>query len=518
MNNLTQQHANQLTALLHEFGFSIAQLKSNWVDKRLLAGQGEAIELTDPTTGEVFLSYLDAGAELVNQAVHAAKQGQRAWLALTPSMRGRLLFEASQRLVKQQAPLAQLESLISGKPIRDCQSEIAKVIEMFAYYAGWCDKLHGDVIPVPTSHLNLTQRVPYGVVAQITPWNAPAFTCGWQLAPALATGNAVVLKPSEQTPFTSLIIAKIIGEDVDFPSGLVNIISGLGSTTGNALTCHQGVQKLVFVGSPEAGQKIASNGANRLVPSVLELGGKSANIVFADANIDNAIKGAQAAIFAGAGQSCVAGSRLLLQKNIAEPFIERLVASAAKIALGLPENPATQLGPLQNQAQFKRVTSMLDKAVSEGATLRAGGKPQTPVHQDCENGYFITPSIVTDMTSQFNIAREEVFGPVLSVFTFSDEEHAIALANDSEFGLAGGIWTENGGKGLRVANQLQAGTIWINSYKAINVMSPFGGFGKSGYGRSSGLEGLHEYTTSKSIWIETAEQPATIAGYDSIVN
>lgn len=514
MNALTQQHQHELRQLLESFSLGGDIPLSNWIAGAARAGEGVSISLNDPATGEAFLDYNDAGAALVNQAVAAARKGQAEWLKLSASERGRRMLQALSGLVGREEELAKLESLVAGKPIRDCRAEVAKVREMFEYYAGWCDKQHGLVIPVPTSHLNYVHRVPYGVVGQITPWNAPMFTCAWQLAPAIAAGNAVVLKPSELTPFTSVVIASCL-EKAGLPQGLINIVNGLGPSTGAALTGHPDIAKLVFVGSPGSGRLIAQAGAQRLVPTVLELGGKSANIIFDDANLEEAVAGAQAAIFGAAGQSCVAGSRLLVQENLLDSVCERLAKACPQIRVGLPSSPDTQMGPLQNARQHQHVTRMIHDAVKAGAQLVTGGGVPDGLPAQAQGGYFVAPTVLRNVTPSMEIAQEEVFGPVVVVMPFTNEQHAIELANSTRFGLAGAVWTQNVARGHRVARQLRAGTVWVNSYKSISVMSPFGGFGESGYGRSSGTEGLQEYTVPQSVWVETAEKASIAMGYGS---
>lgn len=513
MNALSQHASDHLAQLLEGFGLAAATPLSNWINGELVAGEGEAITLTNPATGETLVSYRDAGAALIERAAQAAERGQREWMALTASERGRRMNAAIHGLEGHEEALAQLESVVAGKPIRDCRAEVGKVREMFEYYAGWCDKQHGEVIPVPTSHLNYVRHVPYGVVGQITPWNAPMFTCAWQLAPAIAAGNAAVLKPSELTPFSSVVIAKLL-EGGGLPKGLINIVNGLGKSTGAALTDHPAISKLVFVGSPQSGRMIAEAGARRLVPSVLELGGKSANIVFADAKLDEAVAGAQAAIFAAAGQSCVAGSRLLIERAVFEQVTSRLARAAEQIAVGLPSDEATRMGPLQNRRQFEQVTRMIDAAVAAGATLLTGGKRPEGLPDEAQ-GYFIAPTVLVDVTPEMEIAQQEVFGPVLVAMAFDSENEAIQLANETRFGLAGAVWSQDVARAHRVAGQLRAGTVWINSYKAISVMSPFGGFGDSGFGRSSGLDGLREYTVPQSVWVETAPEASVAFGYGS---
>ncbi|QJQ95649.1 MULTISPECIES: aldehyde dehydrogenase [Halomonadaceae] len=511
MNALNQQARERLARLLDLFGLAGQTPLTNWIDGALQPGEGETITLLDPATGETLIDYHDAGAAAIELATQAATRGQQAWMALSASERGRRMNDALRGLEGYEEPLAQLESVVAGKPIRDCRGEVAKVREMFEYYAGWCDKQHGEVIPVPTTHLNYVRHVPYGVVGQITPWNAPMFTCAWQLAPAIAAGNGVVLKPSELTPFTSVAIARLL-EGGGLPRGLINIVNGLGPTTGAALTGHETIAKLVFVGSPHSGRMIAEAGARRLVPSVLELGGKSANIVFADARLDDAVAGAQAAIFAAAGQSCVAGSRLLIQRQAFEEVTARLARAAAEIEVGLPSEEATRMGPLQNARQYAHVMRMIDDAVAAGARVLTGASRPEGLPEEAQ-GYFLAPTVLADVTAEMEIAREEVFGPVLVAMPFDDEADAVRLANATRFGLAGAVWTQDPARAHRVAAQLRAGTVWINSYKAINVMSPFGGFRDSGFGRSSGLDGLREYSVPQSVWVETGNEASVAMGY-----
>ncbi|UYG03705.1 aldehyde dehydrogenase family protein [Halomonas sp. LR3S48] len=513
MNRLTRQARERFDALLDHFGLNGEVPHSNWIDGAPCPGEGETITLVDPATGEALVDYRDAGPVLVGRAIDAATRAQAEWMALTASERGRRMNAAVRGLEGHEEALAQLESVIAGKPIRDCRGEVGKVREMFEYYAGWCDKQHGEVIPVPTTHLNYVRHVPYGVVGQITPWNAPMFTCAWQLAPAIAAGNGAVLKPSELTPFTSVVIARLL-EQGGLPRGLINIVNGLGPSTGAALTGSEGIGKLVFVGSPQSGRMIAEAGARRLVPSVLELGGKSANIVFADARLDAAVAGAQAAIFAAAGQSCVAGSRLLVQREVFEEVTERLARAAAEIDVGLPDDEATRMGPLQNARQYAHVMRMIDDAVAAGARVIAGGSRPAGLPNEAQ-GYFLAPTLLVDVTPEMEIAREEVFGPVLVAMPFDDEEEAVRLANATRFGLAGAVWTQDPARAHRVAGRLRAGTVWINGYKAISVMSPFGGFGDSGFGRSSGIDGLREYTLPQSVWVETATEASVALGYGS---
>jgi acyl-CoA reductase-like NAD-dependent aldehyde dehydrogenase len=478
------------------------------INGAVLPGRGDAIRLIDPVTGLAIADYADGGAAAADAAVAAAREAQHRWQALSASERGRIIWSIGALVRAHAADLAELETRSTGKPIRDTRAEVGRVAEMFEYYAGWADKLEGDVIPVPSSHLNYIRREPLGVVTQITPWNAPIFTAGWQIAPAIAAGNAVVLKPSEWTPLSSLALAMLIAR-TKAPVGLVNVLAGSGQTAGAAAAAHRGTNLVVFVGSVGTGRAIARSAGENLKPVILELGGKSANIVFGDADLGRASLGAQAAIFSGAGQSCVAGSRLLVQRECHAQLVDMLCTAAGKIPLGDPMDEQTQIGPIIVSSQWQRVDSLVKSGINEGARLAAGG--DRPAHISA--GSYYAPTVLDNVTPEMGVAREEIFGPVVSVMPFGTEAEAIALANDTDFGLAGAVWTLDGARAHRVAAAVRAGTFWINGYKTISVMSPFGGFGASGFGRSSGLEALRAYTTTKSVWVEMAESPAAPFGY-----
>lgn len=501
-------HAGNMQNLMDAFKvfFPMADGLGSYIEGRLLPGDGALITLQDPATGTDALAYQDADAQVVETAAQAAQRAQTGWAALSHAQRGRIVFAVGAVIRSHQEALARLESVNAGKPIRDCRVEVAKVAEMFEYYGGWADKLHGQVIPVPSGHLNYTRLEPMGVVLQITPWNAPIFTCGWQVAPAIAMGNGVLLKPSELTPCTSLAVAAL-AERAGVPAGLINVLAGYGHTTGLAAIEHDTVRKVVFVGSPATGKRVAAAAAERIVPCVLELGGKSANIVFDDADLERASQGAQAAIFSAAGQSCVAGSRLLVQRGIYDRFVAMVAQGADRIRVGPPSEDTTEVGPIASKKQYDHVQKMIQAGLAEGGELASRST-------DCPMpGFYIRPTVFTQVTNHMRLAQLEVFGPVLAAIPFDTEEDAIRIANDTPFGLAGAVWTGDAARAHRVAAQVRAGTFWINAYKTINVASPFGGYGDSGYGRSSGIEALYEYTQTKSIWVETAAHTAPVFGY-----
>ncbi len=394
--------------------------------------------------------------------------------------------------------IVQLETLNNGKPLFESKIDVTLSAEIFQYYAGWATKMHGEVLPVSTGpFLNYTRREPLGVVAAIVPWNFPLLMATWHVAPALACGNAVVLKPAEQTPLTALLLAEIC-EEAGMPAGAFNVVTGFGPTAGAALVRHPGVDKLSFTGSTEVGKEIARTAADTVKRLSLELGGKSPNIIFADADLKAAVRGAAMGIFYGKGEVCAAGSRLFVEAGVHDQVVEALVKQAGKRAPGDPLEAETRLGPLVSEAQRERVLGYVEQGKAEGAKLLAGGK-RAEVNG---RGYFVEATVFDGVKPEMTIAQEEIFGPVVSVITFEEEDQLVEMANRSLYGLAAGIWTSDVKRAHRVAHRLEAGTVWVNSYNRYDPSSPFGGYKQSGYGRLLGAEALDAYTQTKTIWVD----------------
>jgi acyl-CoA reductase-like NAD-dependent aldehyde dehydrogenase len=413
--------------------------------------------------------------------------------------RGRLVRKVGERLMERADEVARLETLHNGKPISESRHiEIPAAAECFEYYGGWSDKVMGETIPVKGNHLTYTLREPIGVVAAIVPWNFPLLLAAWKIAPALACGNAVIVKPASQTPLTALALAEIALE-VGLPAGVLNVLTGSGATLGQAIVEHPGIDKIAFTGDTSTGKGIMRSAADTLKRITLELGGKSPNIVLADADIESAIRGATLGIFYGKGEVCAAGSRLLVDASIKSEFIDKLVARTKKMAVGDPMDPKTRFGALSSKKQLETVLRYVESGTKEGAALVAGG---ARADIGTGKGYFMQPTVFADVRPEMTIAREEIFGPVLAAIEFADLDEAIARANDTPYGLAAGVWTRDIKKAHHVARRLQAGTVWINTYNVYDTAAPFGGYKQSGFGREMSAHALEHYTQIKSVWVD----------------
>jgi aldehyde dehydrogenase (NAD+) len=464
---------------------------------------GATMDVVNPFDGSVLAKVAEAKAADVDRAVDAAAKAFPAWRATSAMQRGRLLGKLADAIEAHAEELAQIESLDTGHPIRDTRGlDVPRTAVTFRYFAGMADKFQGSVVPVEAGFLNYVLREPVGVVGQIVPWNFPLMFTSWKMGPALAAGNTVVLKPAEITPLSTLRVAELMAE-VGFPPGVVNIVPGYGATAGQHLAEHPRVQKIAFTGSTAVGRRIVQASAGNLKRVQLELGGKGANIVFDDANPIAAINGSAFAIFHNQGQACIAGSRLLLQQGIADRFLDGFLQLARSIRIGNPLDAPTELGPLTSQKQQQSVLSYCDIARQQGAEILIGGKK--PAAAGLEKGFFVEPTVVK-AKPQDRVCQEEVFGPFVSVTTFKDEAEAIEIANSTEYGLGGGLWTTNLQRAHRIAGAMRSGMVWINSYKRVNPGSPFGGVGNSGYGREMGFEAMHDYTDAKSVWVNVDAQ------------
>lgn len=499
MTNQTSSAATAAAAAHASLGKTIG----SFVDGRITAGTGSTMDLVASATGERFASFGDAGTEGAGDIIASATQGAAVWTATGPFERAAILRRVSRAIEEHAEELAHLESATVGKTLRDARAEVAKVVEMYAFYAGWADKLFGQTIPVPGDWLTYTERVPYGVIVAITPWNAPLFTAGWNSAAPLAAGNAVIVKPSEFTPLSTIRLAQI-AHAAGLPEGVFNVAVGAGATVGAALTTDPRVGKVAFIGSVPTGRRVGVAAASVGIPTVLELGGKSANIVFADADLDRAADGAISAIFSGAGQSCVAGSRLLVQREIRDEFVERVAEKAAQLRIGDPLDPTTEIGPIITRPQYDTVRSLVAAGIDDGARrVTSDILPEAITGTALASGHWVLPTLLDGVTATNRLETTEVFGPVVGTDAFDTEAEAIARANATDFGLAGAVWTENVSRAHHVARSVRAGTFWINAYKTIHVAVPFGGFGDSGHGRSSGPGFIDEYTQPKAVWVPT---------------
>ncbi|WP_258127764.1 aldehyde dehydrogenase family protein [Achromobacter anxifer] len=469
-----------------------------YIDGRFVdAAAGGTIDVLNPHDGTLITAIAAAEAEDVDRAVQAAQRAFPAWSRMAAAERGRLLLKLADLIEANAEKLAQLETLDTGHPIRDTRGlDVPRTAGCFRYFGGMADKLQGSVIPVEAGFLNYVQRAPIGVVGQIVPWNFPLMFTSWKLGPALAAGNTVVLKPSELTPLSTLRIAELMAM-AGFPEGVVNVVPGYGHTAGQRLAEHPDVGKIAFTGSTATGRRIVEASKGNLKRVQLELGGKGANIVFDDANLDAAVNGAAWAIFHNQGQACIAGSRLMLHDRIADAFLERFTALANSIRLGDPRSPDTEMGPLTSAQHRDKVLSYVGIAAEQGARLLAGGKAPGG---ELASGYYVTPTIV-EARPRDRVAQEEVFGPFVTVLRFGSDEEALAIANATDYGLGSGLWTRDLARAHKLAGAIHAGMCWINCYKRVNPGSPFGGVGQSGYGREMGFEAMHDYTEARSVWV-----------------
>jgi aldehyde dehydrogenase (NAD+) len=471
-------------------------INGEWRD----ASSGEWLEVVNPATEDVIATVPRADRPDIDIAVKCARAAlDGPWGRLSARDRGRLVWRMGERLMERADEIARLETLHNGKPIFESrQIEIPAAAECFQYYAGWADKIHGETIPVKGNFLTYTLREPVGVVAAIVPWNFPLLLTSWKVAPALACGNTVIIKPASQTPLTALALAEI-AQEVGLPPGVLNVVTGHGATVGTMLVEHPGIDKIAFTGDTATGRQIMRGSAESLKRLTLELGGKSANIVLPDADLDAAVRGATTGIFYGKGEVCAAGSRLLVDRSIADAFTEKVAARTKRMMPGDPLDPKTRLGAISSKTQLERDLNYIEIAKQEGAALIAGG---SRADIGTGRGYFLQPTVFAEVTPEMTIAREEIFGPVLATMEFADIDEAIARANASSYGLAAAVWTKDIKKAHYVARRLQAGTVWINTYNVYDTAAPFGGYKQSGFGREMGAHALEHYTQVKSVWVD----------------
>jgi acyl-CoA reductase-like NAD-dependent aldehyde dehydrogenase len=466
--------------------------------RRVEAASGQRYDSVDPYLGAPWASAADGGAADVDLAVAAARRALGGpWGQLTGFGRAALMRRLGDLIMRDADRLAEIETRDTGKLLREMRGQLGTIPQWFSYFSGLADKLEGTTIPGDKPNfLVYTRREPAGVVAAIVPWNSPLLLLCWKLAPALAAGCTMVAKPSDYSPASAVELAALMDE-AGFPPGVFNVVTGFGPAVGKALAGHPGIDKIAFTGSTAVGAQVAAAAAANITGVLLELGGKSAHLVFDDADLDAACNGVLAGVFAATGQTCMAGSRLLVCRTVHDQLVQKITERARSIRLGDPKAPDTEMGPVATEPQYRKVLSFLEGAATEGATVAAGGRPD-----DGLGGFFVQPTVLTGVKPTMTVACEEVFGPVLSVIPFDTEDEAIAVANDSRYGLAGAVWTKDIHRGHRVAHAMRTGTVWINAYRVVGPDVPFGGYGLSGLGRENGIEAVHEYTQTKAIWVE----------------
>ncbi|AUT72117.1 MULTISPECIES: aldehyde dehydrogenase family protein [Paraburkholderia] len=475
-----------------------------FIDGRFVPSlSGETLATLNPHDNSVIAEVSMANHADVDRAVAAAKAAFPKWSNMAGAERGRLLLKLADAIEANADRLARLESIDTGHPIRDTRNlDVPRTAATFRYFGGMADKFEGSVIPVEQGFLNYLTREPVGIVGQVVPWNFPLMFTSWKMAPALAAGNCVIMKPAELTPLSSLAIAELMAE-VGFPPGVVNILPGLGHVTGQYIAEHPEIGKVAFTGSTAVGRKIVQASSGNLKKVQLELGGKGANVVFGDANIDAVVQGSAFGIFHNQGQACIAASRMIVHESVADEVLEKFVALARSIRIGDPLDPSTEMGPLTSRQHRDRVLSYVDIAREQGGRVLSGGK--SPDNAALANGCYVEPTIVEAKPTD-RVSQEEVFGPFMSVTTFRTDEEALAIANGTEYGLGAGLWTRDLQRAHLIAREIHSGMVWVNCYKRVSPGSPFGGVGASGYGREMGFEAMREYTQAKSVWINVDAQ------------
>lgn len=473
-----------------------------YIDGEWLPAQsGETFESFDPFTAKVWARMPKCDARDVDRAVEAARRAfdHGEWSRLNATQRGHLLRRLGDLIARDADHLASMEVRDNGKLYAEMRGQVGYIPQWFYYFAGMADKVEGGVQPIDKPDMfTYTRHEPVGVVAAITPWNSPLLLLAWKMAPALAAGCTMIVKPSEFTSASTLELMRLV-EEAGFPKGVVNVITGFGQDVGEAISTHHGIDKIAFTGGEVSGRRIAQQASTNFKRLTLELGGKSAQLVFPDADIENAVKGVVSGIFAATGQTCIAGSRLLVHRSIHNEFLEKFLALAATARMGDPMDINTQVGPVTTQPQYNRVLSMIEMAKAEGASVVMGGGPAS--RPECGDGWFIEPTVFSGVNNAMRIAQEEVFGPVLSVIPFADDEEAYHIANDTAYGLAAGVWTSDMARAFNAAKRLRAGTVWTNTYRAVSYMMPFGGFKNSGLGRESGQDAIYDFLETKSVWM-----------------